>query len=192
MLIVIAIIAILVGLVVPSLQGLFGVAGRRGGSNLLGGALEQARLAAIENGVPAYLGFPGGIDTDEASASSFIVFRGPREGETVNFVPLSRWIRLPTGVFIDPTSIQTAATNSLSVSGLIPKLNNANLSTVKGIKFDRFGRVEGDQNQLRELRVGEGTFSGSSVNFKPSANDYYILTLYPMTGRVRITDGLGP
>lgn len=182
-------------LIAPSLQGLFGVAGRRGGANLLAGALEQARLAAIENGVSAYLGFPAGMDTDESSASTFIVFRSAREDELATnsaktYLPLSRWFKLPRGVFVDPETIKDAAPTSISLSGMLPKLGTKSVSTTYSIEFDRFGKIKGDPSALRRLRVGEGIFSGGSVTYRPSDKDYYKLTLYPMTGRVKIVDGL--
>jgi prepilin-type N-terminal cleavage/methylation domain-containing protein len=188
MLVVIAIIAILSTLVVPSLRGLFGVAGRRGGLNTLSGALEQARLSAIENGVISYVGFPSGTATNELAFSSVIVYRTGKSGES-NVVPVSRWVRFPTGVFLDPQSVSTAAPDKTNgIGALLPKLGGISVTDLSYIAFDRFGKVAGDPNLKRELRVGEGVFDSGKVTFKPSTNNYYALTLLSLTGRVQVSD----
>ena len=189
MLIVVALIGIMAAMITPSLQGLFGVAGRRGGVNTLSGAIEQARLAAIESGVSAYVGFPTSATNKELAYSSVIVFRAKRDGDANNYVPLSRWMRFPTGVFLDKDSIGSAVTtNSVPISGLIPKLGDQNLANVSAIEFDRFGRMK-DQNKANAiLRVGEGVLSGDQVTFRPSTNNHYALSIIPLTGRVQISD----
>lgn len=191
-----ALIALMASLMLPSLQGLFGVAGRRGGANLLAGGLEQARLVAIEKGVSAYLAFPADNLSDEVSASSFTIYRERTEDEKItlansNPVSVSRWFRLPRGVFIDPKSIKDSfPTNKTGLANVLPRLGTSPVSTATVVEFDRFGRIRGNANELRTLLIGEGVFSGGTVTFRPATNDYYAVTLYPMTGRVSLTDNL--
>jgi len=196
LLVVITLIAMLSLLIAPSLQGLLGVAGRRGGANALAGVLEQARLSAIESGASAFVGFPpSSAVSSEAAVSSVIVYRATTAAEQATnggkaFAPVTRWQRLPKGVYLDPASIAKAADRSHSVSGLLPVLDGNALTSISSLEFDRFGKVPGNPNAIRTLKVGEGIFDGGQVTFKRSANDYYKLEVYPMTGRVRITDGL--
>ncbi len=196
LLVVIALIATLSALMVPSLQGLLGVAGRRGGANALAGVLEQARLSAIETGASAFVGFPpASAVSSEAAVSSVIVYRATTAAEKATngsklFAPVTKWQRLPKGVYLDPASITAAADRSDSVSGLLPLLDGKALTSISSLEFDRFGKVPGDPNAIRTLKVGEGVFNAGAVTFKRSANDYYKLEVYPMTGSVRITDGL--
>jgi prepilin-type N-terminal cleavage/methylation domain-containing protein len=191
MLIVIALVAILTTLLAPSLQGLFGVAGRRGGVNALSAALEQARLSAVENGTSAYVGFATASTNQDAKYNAVIVFRARRDDESgAAFVPLSRWLRLPTGVHLQPASISSAATTSVSsLTGVLPRLGSEQLASVPVIEFDRFGRLknQGSTNS-RVLVVGEGVVvDASTVQFRSGTNAY-ALTVLPLTGRVQIAD----
>jgi len=189
MLVVIGLIAILTALIAPSLQGLLGVAGRRGGANALAAAIEQARLAAVENGTAAYVGFGAAATNKDNAFSSLIVFRSKRDDETAApaYVPLSRWLRLPTGVYMDPASMSASATTNVTASGMLPKLGPEALSSFPAIEFDRFGRLK-DQTKTPVLRVGEGILNDSSVTFRPNSNAHYALTILPLTGRVQIAD----
>ncbi len=193
MLIVIAMVAILTTLIAPSLSGLFGVVGRRGGANAINTALDQARLAAIESGVPAFVFFPQGISNDLAW-SSLIVMRERRDDETPGTgpIPLSRWIRLPEGVFVEPASLAAAVNYSTNASAGIPKLNNIQVSSFRGFAFDRFGRLSGAAATTTppEIKVGEGLVNGDSLVFRRAENDYSALAIKPLTGRVKVTDGL--
>ena len=187
LLVVITLIAMLSALMVPSLQGLLGVAGRRGGANALAGVLEQARLSAIENGVSAYVGFGVSAADKEKAYSSVIAFRDKRDDETNNlYIPLSRWLRMPLGVFVDPLSITNVATATRNVANMIPRLGTESLTSVSAIEFDRFGRLK-NQNQTNALLVGKGVVNGGSVTFTPP-NDCYEITIQPLTGRVQIAE----
>ena len=187
LLVVIAIVAILTALVAPSLQGFFGVAGRRGGVSALSAALEQARLAAVENGTSGFVGFATSASNKDNAFSSIIVFRAKREDETTAapYVAISRWLRLPTGVYMEPASISSAATSTVSVAGVLPRLGTESISSVPVIEFDRFGRLK-DQTKTPVLRLGEGARIDSSVTFRPNGGAQ--LTVLPLTGRVQISD----
>ena len=186
MLVVIALVAILTTLIAPSLQGLFGVAGRRGGANALSAALEQARLAAVENGTSAYVGFASASTNQDAAYNSVIVFRARRDDEAgAAFVPLSRWLRLPTGVHLEPDSIPSTTVSGLS--GILPRLGSEALVTTPVIEFDRFGRLR-NQSTTPVLKVGEGVVVGGDVQFRSGTNALYAVSVLPLTGRVQISE----
>lgn len=187
LLIIIGLIAVLMGLTLPALQGLFGIAGRRGGVNVLAGAMEQARLVAIQHGVASYVGFPMALADKETAWNSVIVFRETRADERATnpapFAVISRWLRYPTGVFVDPGTIPTA---TVSITNL-PLLANQAVSQVSAVQFDRFGKLR-PELPLR-IHVGEGIVEGSTVRFRPTTNNFSALNVLPLTGRVKITDG---
>lgn len=189
MLIVIAIIALLTALTLPSLQGLFGVAGRRGGVNVLAGAVEQARLAALQHGVPTYVGFPTSFTDKETGFNSVIVFRERRDDEKMTnanppYAMLSRWLRYPRGVFIDPGATNFKTTNIAATN--FPKLSGASVPNVAAIQFDRYGKLK--PGTPVTIHIGEGLVDGSTVTFKPSPSNYTQLRIQPLTGRVKIFD----
>lgn len=193
MLIVIALVAILTTLLAPSMQGLFGVVGRRGGANALALGIEQARLEAVKHGTPAFVGFA--IGTNEAAYSSFIIYRALRFDEAVTNTNLvtavSRWMRLPRGVFIQPQDLASAVTLTQNVaSNALPRLGSDSISSLRSLQFDRFGKLVTTNVDPPTLRVGEGIFNGTSVTFIPDTNNYYELSIQPLTGQVVMRDGV--
>jgi prepilin-type N-terminal cleavage/methylation domain-containing protein len=185
LLVVVAIIGVLMTLMVPAMRGLVGVGGRRGGMNTLSSTIEQARLAAIETGATVYVGFPFSAPDPEAGYASAIVFRGQIEGETNKFVPLSRWVRMPSGVFMESEGLQDVAVDG----ALIPKLATSNgltsVDQVSALVFDRFGKLKPDDKQI-QIRVGEKVAPGGE--FIKGDNNHFLLTVQPLTGRVTVED----
>lgn len=185
LLVVVAIIGVLSSLMVPAMRGLVGVGGRRGGMNMLSSTIEQARLAAIENGTTVYVGFPFSAADPAAAYSSVIVFRDKRDDETnTSMIPLSRWVRMPTGVFIESDDLQ-----DVTVQGSIPRLAGSNgvvtISQVSALKFDRFGKLKPDNGTV-EIRVGEKTDPAGS--FLINDQNHFLLSVRPLTGRVTVED----
>lgn len=188
MLIVIALIAMLSALLVPAMKGLTGVAGVRGGVNTLTGALEQARLTAMQNGTTAYVGFPFQATNKESSHSSVIILRRDTTN-TNNVVAVTRWIKLPQGIMIEPGA-NFATNTTLSGTANLPRLDtqSVNVSSLAVLSFDRFGKLRPDTQPVT-LRLGEKVDRESE--FLGSTNNCFELTVQPLTGRVVIRDKRG-
>lgn len=184
MLVVVAVVAVLSGLMVPAVQGLMGSSGRRGALNTVTAVLEQARIAAIESGTSAYVGFPTTAQDKTNGYSRLIIFRDPRPGEAAP-VALTRWQRLPTGVYFQAGDNFTSATTNRSVT--LPRLGGENLTQIPALGFNRFGQLQGANQEvsilLGEKLEPEGDWRGGSRNF-------YQLKIQPLTGRVVVTDGV--
>ncbi len=185
MLVVIGIIVILSALTLPALQGLLGVSGVQGGLNTVSAALDQARVAAIENGCDAYVGFPPENFTvtgdPDVAFSSLIVFRGARPDEPPNtFKPISRWVRLPAGVLMQKTDM--VLTNTASpAGGAIPKLAGSTVEPLV-LRYDRFGRVDRTSvDRDGALTVLEGFAQNGEV--QPKGNNQRKLIVQRLTGR---------
>lgn len=186
MLIVIAIIAVLSALTLPALQGLLGVSGVRGGVNTVLATLDQARAAAIENGTDVYVGFPPANFTDPADPNTrfaaMIVIRGARFEEAPGtFMPLSRWVRLPSGVVFETTNMTLA---TLADATNLPRLANTDVAPMF-LHYDRFGRIRTPMSGGSNITVGEGIVNGGAVQFK--GNNREFLTAQRLTGRWTVT-----
>lgn len=180
LLVVIAIVGILTTLLVPAVRGLVGVGGRRGGMNVLTAAIEQARLSAMENGVSTYVGFPTGASDPELGYSSVIVMRESRDDEeTDGTVAVTRWQRMPRGIYIDSEEVPGTAPE-----GAVPKLGGSKPGELRAIRFDRFGKLKPSQQAI--LRVGEKT--SPDGDFIGKGDNYFELTVQPLTGRVTVVD----
>ncbi len=188
LLVVVAIIAIMSAMLTPAVRGLLGVTGPRGGANSLSATLEQARLAALQNRVTTYVGFPLASTNPEAAYSSVIVFRDPRAEERAGaqFVPISRWIKLPPGVFIEGGVNFSTMTTNLSISNrMLPRLGAEEITSVTALAFDRFGRLKPDTAPIA-IRLGQK--SEPQGPFLPTPESYFELTVQPLTGRTMVAD----
>lgn len=181
LLVVVAIIAVVSSLLTPAVRGLLGVSGPRGGVNTLTAALDQARLAAMESGVPAYAGLT--VETNSGH-SAVIVFRDPRENEPPNRpVPLTRWINFPQGVY--HKSAQLQSTNIPQAQPNFPKLGTNATPTISVVRFDRFGRLSpSTTNVVIEL----GAKATETGDYLGSESNYFEVTIQPLTGRAVVVD----
>jgi hypothetical protein len=180
LMVVIVIMAVMMGLLGPAVQGLLGVTGPRGGMNTVAAALEQARLTALENGVPAYFGWAP--ETENSPSSSVIIFRDRREGEAAPYTAVTRWLKLPQGVSMESlggAAAVPAGTNLPRVDG------QAESTTIAAIKFDRFGRLA-QATEPSVVRVGAKPRSGEA--FTGGDDQYFQLDVQPLTGRAIVAD----
>ena len=179
LLITVALLAVLFALLAPALRGLLGVTGPRGGMNTMSAALEQARLAAMESGVPCYLAWAP--EATDAVSSAVIVFRDKKDGETADYIPVTRWLKLPQGVFLEPVG----SFSSTSAGSHLPRLDGQTVSSVTFIKFDRFGRLF-HATDPAVLRVGAKP--GADGSFLGGTNQHFEFTVQPRTGRAKVVD----
>lgn len=191
MLIVMGIIAILSALTLPALRGLMGASGLRGGVNTVLATLDQARAAAIENGTDVYVGFPPAsfnVPSDPAVRfSSMIVFRGARLDEPPSTIkPLSRWLRLPTGVVFSNSTNMTLTNLATAVSNSIPKLAGQGVEPLV-IRYDRFGRIRTPMSGGTNITVGEGFVTGTGLTWKGTNAPREFLSAQRLTGRWMVT-----
>jgi len=188
LLVVVAIIAVLSALITPAVQGLMGTSGRRGALNTVTAVLEQARLSAVENGTTAYVGFPHNAANKTNGYSHLIVFRDARPGDTnTNAVAVTRWQRLPNGVFIQGgTGLSGAVTTRTLASRTLPRLGGSeDLTQIPALAFNRFGQLQGASTAVSVL-LGE-KIEPTGV-WRGSASNYYELRIQPLTGRVIVDD----
>ena len=188
LLVVVAIIAVLSALITPAVQGLMGTSGRRGALNTVTAVLEQARLSAVENGTTAYVGFPHNAANKTNGFSHLIVFRDPRPGDTsTNAVAVTRWQRLPNGVFIqEGTGLSGALTTRTLPTRTLPRLGGSeDLTQIPALAFNRFGQLQGASTAVSVL-LGEKI--EPTGDWRGSPNNYYELRIQPLTGRVIVDD----
>jgi prepilin-type N-terminal cleavage/methylation domain-containing protein len=102
---VLGISAILGAATLPAINGMLSGPGRLTAVNQLVGALEQARLTALDTGVNSYVGFAN--DSKEANIPAadqyreYIIFRAKTEDDAPsapNFIQVTKWQPLPKGI----------------------------------------------------------------------------------------------
>jgi prepilin-type N-terminal cleavage/methylation domain-containing protein len=188
MLVVIALVATLTVLLAPSIQSLMGVTGRRGGMSILAGALDQARIKAIESGQTVHLGFPfEAVDDEELARSHFILFRAAAEGDGtgIEFVPIGRWSRLPSGVYMQGGA--NFPVQELEIpGGNLPQLDGNDVTRLQVLSFDRFGALRGAAGPV-EINVGEKV-RPNDEGWLRADNNYFTLAVQRLTGRVEVRD----
>ena len=196
LLVVVAIIAVLSALITPAVQGLMGTSGRRGGMSTVAAVFEQARLAAIENGVTAYVGLPSGANNKTNGFSHLIVFRDPdpnKQPPETKPVAVTRWQRLPTGVFYELSpALSGALSNSSLPQRTLPRLGGSeDLTTISALAFNRFGQLQGVNSEV-SLFVGDKIDPTKNGGWLRGASNYFELRVQPLTGRVVIDDASDP
>jgi prepilin-type N-terminal cleavage/methylation domain-containing protein len=183
LLVVVVIMAVLMGLMGPAVRGLVGVSGKRGGMNTLSSVIEQARLTAMQNGVATYVGFPFAASDPELGYSSVIVVREPRDDEDPGLKPVSRWMKMPRGVYIESDDLP----RSLPTGGAVPALGGQPVTTLAALEFDRFGKLRPDDTRV-SIRVGEKAGPSPGDPFLVGADNHFELTVQPLTGRTMVVD----
>ena len=176
MLVVILLVSVLMTLMVPAVNALLGISGPRGGVNSLASAIDNAKLAAMENGVTVYLAFPTSSTNSENAYSHMIIFREQKPGDTRPFTALSRWMPFPRGVFFDSSDLLEVDAGT----GNLPPLQGESMDSYRALAFDCFGRLVG-RTQPATIRIGEK--AEPTGDFIGDGQAHFRVTVQPLTGR---------
>jgi prepilin-type N-terminal cleavage/methylation domain-containing protein len=139
---VLAIMAVLVGVSIPAVQGVRSTYNRKTAVDLVMTTVEQARLAAIQSGENSYVILALSLDSG-ASPDAIIVVGDQPLGSTVSTkVFYTHWIKLPSNVRFRYSS-NTLVTNTSPVSsGTLPPLPGGILNyKYQGFTFDSTGTL---------------------------------------------------
>ena len=200
MLAVLAILAILLAMSVPALNGLTSQAGRRGAVNMVLGAFEQARVAAILNQTATYVVFvtedqPGNerhlyrafriyrdkIDLEGRTNASGVTYDDVVLNLTNDFIPMGKWETLPRGISFwnEPNSLVGANNTQRAVF-------DAERGATPYVVFNAGGAVVSPLSQPSVL-VYEGHYANGQNNWRRAGGGLDMITLARYTGRASLS-----
>lgn len=193
LLVVMAIIAIMIAILLPSISGFSSTAGRRGAVNTVMNTLEQSRVAALEAGTQVYVVFWRRVFPEY---DSVMVLRETETG-TGTYEQLTKWIKLPKGVIlhqpaagesvlsVDPSAVfdktRMPKTPTLAAG---ESLNTLVFNAAGGVSFPT-------QKNQRKIIISEGVRGTGGTEAlisdkKQSAGGFEIISLSRYTGRSQL------
>ncbi|GAB4252453.1 MAG: hypothetical protein OHK005_19680 [Candidatus Methylacidiphilales bacterium] len=179
--------ATMLALAGPSVSNFASRIGRKGAISTMMGIFEQARVAALTQGVKVHVAFASTGFPDEYRFRAFRVLRERVDEDPpgVDYVALTRWTQLPQGIsFVNEgNSLLGAATITLT-----PDLLPSGVSTdqVPTVVFNPSGFIETETAKLR-LMIYEGFDLDGKPNFTRRDRAYMdVINLRKYTGRAEL------
>lgn len=194
---VMAVIAIMTSLLLPSISGLSNSAGRRGAVNSLMSTFEQARIAALESGRTVFVIF---ARPDFPEQDAVMVVRENESG-TGPYEILSRWRKLPKGILLHSPTLSSGSVDSILSAPVLgsgfdaARLNSPIVGTAANLRvlaFNEQGAVAFPMGKgFRKLIVSEGVRGQGGTeavisNKKQTAGGFEIISLAQYTGRAQL------
>ena len=192
---VIAIMSVMMGLLVTTGLGTRPAGSRQGAISQIMGALEEARLSAIEKNTTVYFGIADtGHPDEEKQLRGYILFRTQTAQEKAasqndDMVPLTRWEKLPQGFYFDPDKLANM-TLDVPGNGLPGKPQN-----VKAVEFGSLGQVTGlPVDVVPQLTVMEAVYNPAGKNLirKGAEAGDFAIKIYRLTGRLQLAQTTTP
>jgi prepilin-type N-terminal cleavage/methylation domain-containing protein len=185
---VMVIMGVVLALVGPSIGSFASRIGRKGAINTMMGTFEQARVAALTQGVTVHVAFAGDGFGDEYRYRSFMVLRERTDEDApgIEFVPLTKWTPLPKGVsFVNEKNSLLGVTPIVTLpSELLPV--GMSSTAVPTVTFNPSGAIETEAGKLR-LMIYEGFDIDGKPNFSRKDRAYIdVINLRKYTGRAEL------
>lgn len=179
---VIAILAILGALLAPAVSGFTSTAGRRGAVNLVMNTIDQARVAALEQGRPVHVIF---AQREFPEADSILVLREDETGQPTE--QLSRWLTLPRGVVFVNTGLFDTTSPTVGAE-LLPGAAAESVVRHGVLTFSPRGTVQfptgGDDNR-RRIKLIDGVRNGEAAPVAKT-DGLDIISVARFTGRPQL------
>jgi prepilin-type N-terminal cleavage/methylation domain-containing protein len=196
LLVVMAVMGVMMSLLLPAVSGFSSIVGRRGAVNLLMGAFEQARVAAIEAGRPVHVVL---YRRNHPEPDAIMVVRDPGDASTTSpFERLTKWMPLPKGVLLhDPGSVNILSQPrpaEFTTARLSPTPQMAPGESLNVVTFNASGGVDypSGGTASRQLYLSEG-FRGEGGNEaaisdrkKSQGTGFEVISLSRYTGRAQL------
>ncbi len=195
---VVAIIAIMMAALAPSISSFTSTAGRRGAVNSLMNTFEQARVAALEVGRPVYVIFWRRLFPEP---DAFMVVREPENTSLAGwkYDQLTKWQQLPKGVLLHQPAagqslLSVAGTGNFLPENLVKPPVVAPGESLNVLGFNEAGAVAfpaGGNRALLKLIISEGVRGAGGTeaaisNKKSAAGGFEIISFSRFTGRSQL------
>lgn len=201
---VLAVISLMTALTVATVFGVRTPGLKRSAMGALLSSLEEARLSAVERRTKIYFGITTSEDSSEdRRLAGYVLFRELSEAEkseanegagaadeSVRYIAISRWEKLPRGFYFDPqeagTLLQTSG-EGMEVEGL-----PGGSARVVAIGFGERGQVVWPSVGVPHLTVTEAKFEPASGTFMPLGAEghkeagRFRVAVSRLTGRVMV------
>jgi type II secretory pathway pseudopilin PulG len=181
---VVALVAILLALLMPAIAGMSGTAGRRGAVNIVMNTIDQARVAALEQGRDVHVVF---ARRNFPEQDAILVVREP-ESSNANEPKekLTRWIPLPKGVhFQEEQGVFEDTNPPISLPDLQKLGSTGSISKIGVLTFGPSGTVQhpkGNDN-TRRIHLADAV---RSVATEDVARGFDIISVARYTGRPQL------
>ncbi|MCS7008465.1 MAG: type II secretion system GspH family protein [Chthoniobacterales bacterium] len=181
LLVVVAIISLMAAMLLPAVEGFSGTASRRGAVNIVMNTIDQARIAALEEGRNVHVILSA---NQSPEPESLLVVR--EVDSEVGFEILGKRISLPKGIIFREQGVFEEGHGSLNLAALQKTGQLRNPHRIGILTFGPQGTVlhpNGSDN-TRRIHIGEGFRNGSRIDWKSDGFDIVSVTRY--TGRPQL------
>jgi prepilin-type N-terminal cleavage/methylation domain-containing protein len=177
---VVAIMAIMASLLAPAVSGFTSTAGRRSAINLVMNTIDQARVAALEQGRPVHIilarrTFP------EPDAIQVI-----REDGNGGFETLTRWQNLPKGVIFRESGVFSVDLPQPVEDYVVSTGKDAEFTAKGALSFSPRGTVKHPNGQDNNRRIHLADEARHTANTNDTSYGFDIISVARYTGRPQL------
>jgi type IV fimbrial biogenesis protein FimU len=162
LLMVLAVMAVLVGISIPAITGVRSSYDRNSAVTLVMSAIEQARVDALQSGENAYVVMARTTDSGTSPDALIVVGDPPLGSAATGVIPLTKWIKLPQNVrFLSSTGTLVVSSLPSSVTAsMLPSVGGNPIYS--GFTFNSTGSLQYPASGGLDIALYEGIRAGQT------------------------------